>query len=66
LGGGISSDHPFEIPNLEDHSSWTSFNTIFTKKRSLFATAVKFAEKLSVVSAHVYYGRYVAVEESQI
>jgi hypothetical protein len=49
----ISLDHPFGIPNLEHHSSWTSFNTSFTEKRSLFAKPVKFAEKLSVVSAHV-------------
>jgi hypothetical protein len=50
----ISLDHPSGIPNLEHHSSWTSFNTIFIEKRSLPAKPVKFVEKLSVVFAHVY------------
>jgi hypothetical protein len=39
LGQVISSDHPSGIPNLENHSSWTPFNTIFTEKRSLHRNA---------------------------
>jgi hypothetical protein len=48
----ISLDHPSGIPNLEDHSSWTTFNKILLEKRSLPAKPVKFAEKLATWFPH--------------